>query len=124
MLKGTLLLGACGVLGTGFLLCYLKRTSPLRPALHYWFLGLAALFPTWLVTFMSLLPPLVPGAPPTPLPRPLIFSSGAVLLGIIFTHYLLRKLARSASEPAAIRCWLLGLAAFLPGWVIALWHLR
>lgn len=112
--------GIVGVFGTWAAVTYLeRRVSDWRPH-HYWFLGLAGLFPAWLIAFLSLLQPVTKGASEAPLPPQAIFSSGGALLGIIGTDYLLRRLQESGRTVRPVTYWALGLLALLPGWLIAL----
>lgn len=87
-----------------------------------WLLGIAALFPAWLIAFMGLLPP-SPGGFETSLPRPALFSSALVLLGVIFTDGLARRLQSRTDDRRPLLYCLLGMAALLPGWCIALFSL-
>jgi hypothetical protein len=81
-----------------------------------WLLGLTALFPAWLSAFLTLIDPASRSAVDIPLPPRALLSSGAALLGIIGTDYLLRK---SAGAMKALNAWLIGVAALLPAWLTA-----
>ena len=109
-----------GVLGTGAAVLRLARKTYERNAQHYWFLGLGALFPAWLMAFLGLLQPLTKETADAPLPPRAIFSSGAALFGIIVTDYLLRRFQKSGRPFPAVTYWLLGWLALLPAWLIAL----
>ena len=116
----SIIIGVVGILGTWAALAYLKgRASDWQPR-HYWFLGLAGLFPAWLIAFLGLLQPLTQRADETPLPPRAILSSGALLFGIIVTDYLLRRFQKSERTFPAITYWIIGLVALLPAWCIAL----
>lgn len=101
-------------------LAYLERSFPERKPHHCWLVGLAGLFPAWLVSFLALLQPVTQGAADVPLPPRALFSSGAGLCGIIATDYLLRRMQKSGRAPAPLASWLLGLVALLPALLIAL----
>lgn len=112
--------GMVGVFGTWAAVAYLEDQFPDWRPHHYWFLGLAGLFPAWLIAFLTLLPPVTKGAAEAPLPPQAIFSSGVALLGIIGTDYLLRRLQESGRPLRPVIYWSLGLVALLPAWLIAL----
>jgi hypothetical protein len=84
-----------------------------------WLLGLAALFPAWLMTFLALLPSAV-GSNEASLPRPALFSSAVALGGIIFSDLLIRRLSLAKKRPSPFLATFLGWAALLPAWIIAL----
>jgi uncharacterized membrane protein YuzA (DUF378 family) len=96
-----------------------ERASDWRPQ-HYWLLGLAALFPAWLIAFLGLLQPLTKETAEAPLPPRALFSSATGLMGIIATDYLLRQLQKSAQTLKPVTYWIIGLIALLPAWCIAL----
>lgn len=112
--------GMIGVFGTWAAVAYLKERLPDWRLHHYWFLGLAGLFPAWLIAFLALLQPVTEGAVEAPLPPQAIFSSGAALFGIIATDYLLRRFQKSGRALTHLTSWALGLLALLPAWLIAL----
>ncbi len=115
---GSVIVGLVGILGTGAALFYRQgKASEWKPQ-HYWFLGLAGLFPAWLVAFLALLEPVAQQAAETPLPPKALLSSGAGLLGIIATDYLLRRLQKSGSALPSVTYWVLGVVALLPAWLI------
>jgi len=121
---GSMILGVLGVLGTGTAVLYGSRRAPHWRPQHHWLLVVAALFPAWLVAFLGLLPPITGEIPQDPLPPSGILSSGATLLGVIASDYALRRLQKSARVCHPLVYWLLGLAALIPGWFIALVDLR
>jgi len=113
---------ALGVLGVAMISAgwpHLRRYVPYWGPRQHWILGLAALFPAWLIAFMGLLPS-SPGGFETSLPRPALFSSAAVLLGVIFTDGLARHLQSRTDDQWPLLYCLLGMAALIPGWFIAL----
>jgi hypothetical protein len=118
--RPSIVLAVLGMIGTGAVIPYLKRRLSHPSSYHYWLLGLSALFPAWLVAFVSLLPSSTAGADRIPLPRPALFSSAAIFFGIILTDYVLRRMNRAGRVYKPVTYWLLGVAALLPGWCIAL----
>jgi hypothetical protein len=114
------IIGAVGLLAGGIALFYLEGKALEWSARHYWVLGLASLFPAWLAAFLALLPPLTRETAEAPLPPKAILSSGAALLGVIATDYLLRRRQKSERALHPVVCWMIGWAALLPGWLIAL----
>lgn len=124
MIKWSIVLGVLGLFGTGAVVLYLSRwLSNWRPQ-HHWFLGLAALFPAWLIAFVGLLGLPAGERVKGSLPPSVILSSGAALLGIIFTDMAVRRLDQSGYALSPPTYWLLGIAGLLPAWVIALCPLR
>lgn len=116
----SIITGVIGVLGTWVAVTHVEGSGGEWRARHYWFLGLAGLFPAWLIAFLSLLQPVAKAVPEAPLPPLAILSSGAALLGIIITDYLLRGFQKSGHALRAVTCWIIGLIALLPAWCIAL----
>ncbi|MGH7771717.1 MAG: hypothetical protein ACREQA_05715 [Candidatus Binatia bacterium] len=122
MARLSIVLGVLGLFATGAALPYLSRwVSNWRPR-QRWLLGLAALFPAWLIAFLGLLPSSV-GPEYEPLPRSAILSSVVALLGVIFTDTVARRLDKSGYSLSPLTYWLLGVAGLLPAWLIALWIL-
>jgi hypothetical protein len=114
----SLVVAVVGILATGAAVRPLQSKTPGRELRHYWFLGLGALFPAWLIAFLGLLQPATEQPGDVPLPPPALLSSGAALLGLIATDYLLRRLQKpGANFPAAI-WWLLGCLALVPAWMV------
>jgi hypothetical protein len=116
----SILLGTMGVVGTGVSAQVLRKKDPERRLQHYWFLGLVALFPAWLIAFLALIQPASEQAVDVPLPPPALFSSGAGLLGIIGTDYVLRRVLNSRTQSSHLVYWLFGCVALLPAWLILL----
>ena len=116
---GSTIVGIVGVLASGIAVFYLQAKHPDWKPQHYWFLGLAGLFPAWLVAFLSLLPTVTRPGADIPLPPRALLSSVAGLLGVIATDYLLRRLQKSGRALKPLTAWLIGWAALIPGWLIA-----
>ena len=83
---------------------------------HAWILGLAGIFPAWLIAFLTLVDPASRSAVDIPLPPRALLSSGAGLLGVIATDYWLRT---SGSKLTLFFGWAIGWVALLPAWLIA-----
>ena len=82
---------------------------------RYWLLGMAALFPAWLIAFLAVL------SLETVVPKGVVMvTSVAPLLGAIVTDAVVRHLRASGRERRPVTYWLLGVAAVLPGWGIGL----
>lgn len=123
MTKLSIVLGVLGLVATGAVVPYLRSwVSNWRPQ-HHWFLGLAALFPAWLIVFLGLLPSSV-GPEYNPLPRSALLSSVVALLGVVFTDTVVRRVDKSGYFVPPFQYWFLGLAGLLPAWLITLWILR
>ena len=122
MIAWSVLIGLVGALATwGAMRSLGGRESSQRPHLH-WSLGLAALLPAWLIAFVGLL-----GASASPTGRPeaslsvfLHLASSAALLGIILSDGAMRRLRESGRAYRSVTYWLLGGAALVPAWGIAL----
>lgn len=120
MITWSILAGLLGVLGTGVGTALLaSRRSDQRPEIH-WLLGIAALFPAWLIAFLGLLGLSTGPRPEKALAMAWIVSSSVALLGVIVTDAVLRRLRASGRDHRPLIYWLLGVAALLPGWGIAL----
>lgn len=115
MNRAALIIAAVGVCASGAAALYLKNREPR----HYWLLGLAGLFPAWLITFLTLIEPATRSAVEVPLPPRALFSSSAGLLGVIATDYLLRTLPKSGRVLTPLTCWMMGWLALVPAWLIA-----
>ncbi len=110
-------LGCCGAGAWMVSLC--RRGVPWRPQ-WYWLLGLAALFPAWLLAFVGLLGPVSGQSGISPLPPIALFSSGAALLGVVLTDAAVRRWHETGRAYRPVIYWIWGLVALLPGWGLAL----
>ena len=120
MIKWSILAGLLGVPGTWFGTAHLaRRRSDQRPEIH-WLLGIAALLPAWLIAFLGLLGLSTGPRPEKALIASWILSSSVALLGVIVTDAVLKRLRESGRNRRPVTYWLLGVAALLPGWGIAL----
>ncbi len=113
---------ALGVLGIfsawGALACVAKKIPDSKPH-HCWLIGLAGLFPAWLIAFLALLQPATQGAAEVPLPPQALLSSGVGLGGVIATDYLLRHAQKSGRLLSPMTSWGLGVVALIPACLIA-----
>ncbi len=123
MIRWSILIGIFGIIGTAGVLTYLKRREYPKVVEYSWLLGVAALAPAWLVSILGLLGQTPVEVLDTPLPRSVLISSAVALLGVIFTDFLNRRLQAKDVAPRWLTLWLLGVAAFVPAWIIALWVL-
>jgi hypothetical protein len=81
----------------------------------YWFLGLLALVPGWLVAFVALLGTRPGLRPEVAAMVPWILSIAAGLVGAIASE----ARVRGADEAEPASCWWAGLAGFVPAWALA-----
>lgn len=114
----SLALAALGLLASGLVL---HRVRARLPEPHGpWLLGLAALFPAWLLSFVAGLGYRVIGGPVEEgLPVPLVLSSAAGLVGVIVTEALVRRRAERGRPWPPLASWALGALALAPAWAIA-----
>jgi hypothetical protein len=120
MIAWSVLIGLVGALATwGAMRSLGARESSQRPHLD-WSLGLAALLPAWLIAFVGLLGASPTGRPEASLSVFLHLASSAALLGIILSDGAMRRLRESGRAYRSVTYWLLGGAALVPAWGIAL----
>jgi uncharacterized membrane protein (GlpM family) len=110
----SLIVGVVGVLASAVAAIFLKD----RPPRHYWLLGLASLFPAWLIAFLTVIQPASQSAVDVPLPPRALFSSSAGLIGIIAMDYFLRHEQQAGRVFTPVVYWLIGWAALIPAWLI------
>lgn len=124
MLRWSIYLSILGIFGTGGLLGYLRRRGSLTTMEPCWFLGVVALAPAWLVCIFAILGQSTAQVIDTPLPRPVLYSSAAALLGIIFSDVLNRRLEGWGFVLSSKISWGLGVGALVPAWFVTLWVLQ
>jgi hypothetical protein len=122
MIQLSILLGVVGLFATAVVMPYLGKWVPHWGPRQYWLVGLASLFPAWLIAFLSLLPSSV-GPERSPLPRSALLCSVTALFGVIFTEMAVRQLDKRGYSFCSFIFWLLGVAGLVPAWVLALWIL-
>lgn len=115
----SVVVGVAGMLATWIWMTCLARRLSFDP-IRAWLLGLGALLPAWLIGFLGLLGPSSLGRPEPALKVSFILSSSAALLGVILTDAAVRRFRGSGREHRPVTYWLLGVAALLPAWGIAL----
>ena len=121
MTSWAVVVGLFGVIWTGAVVAYLRRRETSPSASRYWVCGLAALLPAWLISLLVLLGQWTGQGPDAPMPPSVILSSSGALGGVIVTDWVVRRLDRKGSVHHPITYWLLGVIAFLPPWVIAVY---
>jgi len=112
--KVSLIIAVVGLLASAVATIFLKD----RPPRHYWLLGLASLFPAWLIAFLTVIQPASQSPVDVPLPPRALLSSSAGLIGIIATDYFLRGSQQSGRVLTPVMWWLIGWAALVPAWLI------
>ncbi|MFQ5847390.1 MAG: hypothetical protein ACE5IQ_06895 [Candidatus Methylomirabilales bacterium] len=117
MVAWSLVASVVGLAGTAALVAVMRRQRPQWGPERYWVLGMAALFPAWLIAFLGSIAP--PGGEFASKPL-FIFSSALPLLGAIATDALLRRQRNTGHPWRPLGSWVLGLVAILPGWIVAL----
>ncbi len=120
MTKWSIIVGMLGILATRIAITRLSPRTTRRISQRCWLLGLASLFPAWLISFTALLGNPGGEAYEASLPRPVILSSSAALLGVIVSDFLQRRLESSGGSHPIMTYWILGAASLVPAWCIAL----
>ena len=114
MNRVSLTIAVVGILASGVAVFFLKD----RPPRHTWLLGIAGLFPAWLIAFLAVIQPASQSPVDVPLPPRALLSSAIGLIGVIATDYWLRRTQQSGRALSPLTWWLIGLAALLPAWLI------
>jgi len=123
MTKVSVIAAVLGLFATAAVLPYVGKWLPNAGPKQHWLLGLAALFPAWLIAFLALLPHSIGPGRGAPLPRSVLLCSVTALFGVIFTEMAVRQLDRRGYSLSSFTYWLLGVAGLVPAWSIALWIL-
>ncbi len=112
-------LGVLGVLaGALAAACFRGR---LRKPERYWFVGLAATGPAWIIALMVLLGGISGENPDKGMKALLALSTAGGLIGVIATEFCVRWIkAQTATAPPVVY-WFLGTVALLPSWGFLLW---
>jgi hypothetical protein len=85
---------------------------------RYWFLGIAAITPAWLVSLLGFLTGLA--AAEKSMRLYLVGASAAALLGVIGTEYCVRHSRSSSAAWHPLIYWALGIASLVPSWGVLL----
>ena len=113
MIAWSVIVAVLGLCGGG---AVVKLRKPPWSPERYWLLGMAALFPGWLVAFLGFLT-----ATAGALPKGAFVGSSALpLVGAIVTDAVVKRLRESGRDHHPMTYWVLGVTALLPGWVFAL----
>ena len=83
-----------------------------------WLAGLPALLPAWLFSFVSLLGGV--GSAQGPPRTAFLGASAAAILGVVASDWLFVREERRPDGARRALCWLLGVAALGPAWLVAL----
>lgn len=116
MNNAALIVGVLGIIASSAAVFYLNQKS--GEARQYWLVGLAGLFPGWLIAFLTVIEPASRSAVDVPLPPRALFSSAIGLIGVIATDYLLRSAQQSGRGPSPFAWWVIGWASLIPAWLI------
>ncbi len=120
VIRWSVIAGLVGALGTRVAMTHLDRSeSPRRPEI-FWLLGMAALFPAWLVAFLGLLGRVSGRVPDMFVAVWFILSASAAIAGVILADATVRGLQESGQPYPQAKYWLVGIGTFLPAWCIAL----
>lgn len=120
MIEWSIVVAVLGLLGTWVWMSRLGRSQSSPDPILYWVLGLAALLPAWLTGFLGLIGPLNEGVPEPSLVVPFVLSPSAGLLGVILTDGVVSRLHQSGRAHGPATYWILGVAALVPAWGIAI----
>jgi hypothetical protein len=116
MFMPSVILGVVGIIASSAAVFYLNQKG--ADARKYWLIGLAGLFPAWLIAFLTVIQPASQSAVDVPLPPRALFSSAIGLIGVIATDYLLRRAQQTGRELSPFACWMIGWLALVPAWLI------
>lgn len=111
----SLVIVVIGLFASGVAALYMRGREPR----HYWLLGLAGLFPAWLIAFLTVIQPASQSPVDVPLPPRALFSSAAGLIGVIATDYFIRRAQARGGELRPFTGWISGVIALMPAWLIA-----
>ena len=107
-----------GIAGSAWGARTVVRRSPAPTPRAMWVTGVPALLLAWLVPLVSLLN--AAGTAEGPSRKAFMIASAAAILGVLGSDWLINReeKARAAARPFA--WWILGAAALVPAWVVAL----
>jgi hypothetical protein len=114
----SVILGVLGIIASSAAVFYLNQKG--GDARQCWLVGLAGLFPAWLIAFLTVIQPASQSAVDVPLPPRALFSSAIGLIGVIATDYLIRRAQQTGRELSPFLAWVMGWVALVPAWLIVL----
>ena len=118
ILLWSLALAVVGVLASrGGAWALARHPTPPTPRV-LWVAGLPALLLAWLVPFVSLLN--ASGTIEGPPRKTFMGASAAAILGVLASDWLVNREETRASPRRPLVSWLLGVAALVPAWLVAL----
>ena len=94
-----------------------RRGSPPTPR-ALWVVGLPALLFAWIVPFVALLN--ASGTIYGPPRKTFMGASAAAILGVLVSDWLINREEKRESVSRPLVSWLLGVAALVPAWLVAL----
>ena len=94
-----------------------RRGSPPTPR-ALWVVGLPALLFAWIVPFVALLN--ASGTIEGPPRKTFMGASAAAILGVLVSDWLINREEKRESGRRPLVSWLLGVAALVPAWLVAL----
>jgi hypothetical protein len=108
---------AVGIAVTAVLVRRLAASRGDREVEAYWALGLAALTPAWVIEFLGILRA---GVDPGRTVRMFFMASvGVAMAGVLLSNTLARRLDARGPGRRPYACWLLGIGALVPPWLLA-----
>jgi hypothetical protein len=113
----SLLAAAVGIAVTAALVRRLGADRVDREVEVYWALGLAAMTPAWVIEFLGILRG---GVDPGRTVRMFFMASvGVAMAGVLLSNTLARRLDAPGPGQRPYACWLLGVGALVPPWLLA-----
>ena len=107
-----------GVAGSAFGARAVVRRSLGPTPRAMWVTGVPALLLAWLIPLVSLLNAV--GSAEGPPRKAFMIASGAAILGVLGSDWLINREEKQRAAPRPLAWWLLGAAALAPAWVVAL----
>lgn len=111
-------LAILGVLASRWGATALARRTPAPTPRVLWVTGLPSLLPAWLLPFVSLLN--AAGTAEGPPRKAFMVASAAAILAVLGSDWLIAREEQRGPAARPLVCWLLGAAALVPAWLVAL----
>ena len=111
-------LAVVGVAGSAWAARAVARWSPAPTPRTMWVTGVPAFLLAWLVPLVSLLNAV--GTAEGPPRKAFMLASGAAILGVLGSDWLINREEKRKGGPRPLAWWLFGAAALAPAWVVAL----